>query len=146
VLLNYIFFVRQWYLQLISSAVLFWFKISRPKHVCFTCFSFSNSLHFLQFRIQICLDSWVSIVTSSMMDDKRIMLKFWQMEDILCLHCHNQTVSEAHPASYIMGTAVFSKGIKQLEHKPDHSYLSVLTLIICGAILEFPLVSSWYDA
>jgi hypothetical protein len=90
----------------------------------FDMFQFLNALSFLQFRIQICLDSWVSIVTSSILDDRGIMLKFWQVKEMLCLHHYIRTGSGAHPTAYVMGMrGVFPRG-KAVRAEAECSYLS----------------------
>lgn len=116
------FFVHNWNLQQIISAVIFDLRFLGIN--VFGMFQFLNFLHFLQFRIQICLDSWVSIVISSILDDRGIMLKFWQLKEILCLYHHIRTGSGAHPTAYLMSMGgVFPRG-KAARTEADHSYLS----------------------
>jgi hypothetical protein len=89
------FFVHNWNLQ-------WYFDLRFLGINVFDMFHFFNFLRFLQFRIQVCLDSWVSIVTSSILNGRGIMLKFWQVKEILCLYHHIQTGSGAHPTASVL--------------------------------------------
>jgi hypothetical protein len=112
----------------------------------FNMFQFLNFLSFLQFRIQICLDSWVSIMTSSALDDRGIVLKFWQLKEILHLHHDIRTGSGTHPPTYLMCTGMFSQGLKQPQLKLNTHISLVLALRMLGAIPKCFHLFSLYDA
>jgi hypothetical protein len=57
-----------------------------------------------------------------------------------------QTGSEAHPASYPMGTGTNFKGVKRPERKADHSHPSSAEVKNGGAIPSLPHMSSWHSA
>jgi hypothetical protein len=68
---------------------------------------------------------------------------------ILFLCHHVQTISGAHPASYLMGTGgFFPLGVKELGHEVYHSPLSsaeVKNALSYGAIPPFPqyIFTAW---
>jgi len=85
---------------------------TRPKCYC--------SVH--PFRsITVSVRTQFSYVTG---DDPGVRIESPQGKGIFSLLQNFQTVSGAHPASYSMGTGVFSRGVERLGREVDHSHPS----------------------